>query len=201
MFANTKIAFTSTSILFGFTALISSFVIPNAQAATFNYTETTMDAPTWNRPVENFNSPPTAIAGASGEAVSYSSFGFTVSDPDNYVFQSTANFDNYTFLYQNSFNPTNPLLNILIGNDDNPTIGLSGFTTALTAGTNYFLVTTGFDNPDVGTFSNTITGVGNVTPTAVPEPATILGSLVAIGSGVYARRRIKFVRSTDKNNF
>jgi hypothetical protein len=200
MFANTKVTFTSTSILLGFTALISSLVVPRVQAATFTYTGTTTGAPTWNRPVENFNSPPTAISGASGEAVPYNSFGFMVSAPDNYVFRSTANFDNYTFLYQNYFNPTNPLLNILIGNDDNPTIGLSGFTKSLTAGTNYFLVTTGFDNPDVGTFRNTITGAGNITPTSVPEPATILGSLVAIGYGVYARRKMQLARSSDKNN-
>ena len=179
-------------------------LVPTAQAATLTYTGTTIGAPTWNRPVDNFANPPVAISGGAGEAVPYSSFGFNVSAPGNYVFQSTAtspNFDNYTFLYQDSFNPTSPFLNILIGNDDNPTPGLSGFTKALSAGTNYFFVTTGFDNTDAGTFSNTITGAGNIsaiTATSVPEPATFLGTLAAFGYGVYFRRKNQLTRSIDK---
>ena len=201
-----KVTFAGASIAFGYTVLISPLTT-SAQAATFNYTGTTIGAPTWNRPVENFDNPPVAISGAAGEAVPYSSFGFTVSATDSYAFQSTAtsaNFDNYTFLYQNSFNPTSPFLNILIGNDDNPTPGLSGFTKALTAGTNYFFVTTGFDNPDAGTFSNTITGAGNVatiSATSVPEPATVLGSLAAFGYGAYSRRKIKLAQSSNKKTF
>ncbi len=198
MLKNYKSTFTGVSILLGWTVSMSALV-PNAQAATLTYTGTTVDAPTWIRPNDNFANPPNSV---SQNTVNYSSLGFTVSAPDNYVFQSTANFDNYTFLYKNSFNPTfgNELNNIVIGNDDStgsyPGFK-SGFTTALDPGTNYFLVTTGFDSTAVGTFNNTITGAGNITPTSVPEPATIVGTLAAFGFGAYTRRKMILARSID----
>ncbi|WP_051038935.1 PEP-CTERM sorting domain-containing protein [Chamaesiphon minutus] len=199
MLKNNKLTFASASIIWGWTVLMSP-IAPSAQAVTFTYSDTTIDAPTWVRPVDNGPNPPTSV---SNNTVNYSGFGFTVSAADNYIFQSTANFDNYTFLYQNTFNPTfgNELNNIVIGNDDNPTLGLSGFTTALNPGTNYYFVTTGFDNNQSGTFTNSITGAGNVSaiPTAVPEPATILGTLAAFGYGAYARRKMKLAETIDKN--
>jgi hypothetical protein len=199
MLKNNKATFVGASIAWGLTASISSLT-PSAQAATFTYSGTTVGGPVFNRPDANFSNPPTAVSGASGEAVPYSSFGFTVSAPDSYVFQSTANFDNFTVLYQNSFNPADSVFNAVIANDDNPLVGLSGFTTALNPGTNYFLVTTGFDDTNVGTFTNTIVGAGAVT-TAVPEPATILGSLAAFGYGVYSRRKNRSDRSVTKKTF
>jgi hypothetical protein len=195
MLRNNKFTFISASIICGWTVLMSP-IAPSARAATFTYTGTTVSAPTWVRPNDNGPNPPTSV---SNNTVNYSSFGFTVSAADNYVFQSTANFDNYTFLYKNAFDPTfgNELNNIVIGNDDNPTGGLSGFTTALNSGTNYYFVTTGFDNTQFGTFSNSITGAGNISaiPTAVPEPATILGSIAAFGYGAYTRRKMKLAQS------
>jgi hypothetical protein len=207
MLKNNKTTFAGASIFLGWTVLLSSLT-PNAQAATFTYTGTTVGAPTWNRPAADPSGLIAGISGVSGEAVPYNSFGFTVSAPDSYVFQSTATFDNYTFLYQNSFNPTlgNELKNIIIGNDDYLGIpgSKSGFTTALNPGINYFLVTTGFENSNIGTFSNTITGAGNVSrinATSVPEPATILGSLAAFSYGIYARRKMKLAQSIDKETF
>jgi hypothetical protein len=199
MLKNYKVTFASAGIALGLTALAA--ISPQAQAATLN-TGTTIGAAIWNRPI--IGNPPTALS-AVGTAVPYSAFGFTVSDPGSYTFQSTAtsptNWDNFTVLYQKTFNPANPLINAVISNDDNPTIGLSGFTIALDPSTNYFLVTTGFGNGDFGAFTNTITGVGTATAiatTAVPEPATILGTLTAVGYGVYSRRKIKLAGSIDK---
>ena len=206
MFKSNKATFISASMAWGLTVAILP-IAPSAQAATFTYTGTTIDGPTFNRPVANFSNPPTAIAGPGGAMVSYSTFSFNVTAPDSYVFQSTAtsaNFDNFTVLYQNSFNPADSVANAIIANDDNPSIGLSGFTTSLNPGINYFLITTGFQNTDAGTFSNTIAGTGNVLPgpiAAVPEPATILGSLAAFGYGVYSRRKIKIDRSVIKKVF
>jgi hypothetical protein len=205
MLRNHTITFAVTSIACGLTALMSPLT-PSVRAATF--TGNTIGAPTWNRPVENAMNPPTAIAGNVGTAVPYNTLPFTVSAPGSYTFLSvTPSFDNYTFLYQNAFDPTNPIANGIVSNDDltpNVTNGLSGFTTALNVGTNYFFVTTGFDNTDAGAFTTTITGTGNVsqtTPTSVPEPATILGSLAAFSYGIYARRKIKLARSLDRKTF
>jgi hypothetical protein len=201
MLKNNKATFVGASIAWGLTASISSLT-PSAQAVTFTYTGTTIGGSVFNRPFSNFSSPPTAISGGAGEAVPYSSFGFTVSAPDSYVFESTANFDNFTVLYRNSFNPADSVFNALIANDD--LLGLpdynSGFTVALNTGINYFLVTTGYDNLNAGTFSNRIDGAGTVsrTATSVPEPATILGSLAAFGYGVYSKRKVKIDRSVTK---
>jgi hypothetical protein len=202
MFKNDIVTFVGASIAWGVTASISSLT-PSAQAVTFTYSGTTVGGPVFNRPVDNFSSPPTAVV---GEAVPYSSFGFTVSAPDSYIFRSVAKFDNFTVLYQNSFNPADSVFNAIIANDD--ILGLplytSGFTTALNPGTNYFLVTTAYENSPIstaGTFSNRIDGAGTVSSivaTSVPEPATILGSIAAFGYGVYSRRKNKLDRSVTK---
>lgn len=88
------------------------------------FTGTTVGGPTFNRPVAG--TPLTSHSGV-GTAVPYNFLSFTVFNSGSYNFLSEAiapaNWDNYLFLYQNSFNPGAPLSNALIGNDDYPTIG------------------------------------------------------------------------------
>lgn len=99
------------------------------------------------------------------------------------------------FLYQGSFNPSSPLANVIRAQD--PLAGdLSNnapFTQALTAGTNYFLVKTGFSSTNAGTYSNTIDGPGNITgaAAAVPEPFTIIGTLVGGTAALRLRKKLK----------
>ncbi len=148
------------------------------------FTGSTITGPTFNRPVAG--TPPTSLSGA-GTAVRFDTLTFTVSASGSYTFQSTAtspaNWDNYTFLYVNSFNPSSALANVLVGNDDNLSIGLSGFTIALTAGTTYVHVETGFFNTDFGAYSLAIRGPG--TATVVPAP----GAMALLGLGACAVRR------------
>src|SRR5262249_14519267 len=130
-------------------------------SAQINYAGTTSGAPTWNRPIENGSDPPDTLSGV-GTAVPYSSFAFTPATTGLYDFLSLgtnpSNWDNYTFLYQGGFDASNPLSNVVIGNDDFNTVGRSGFNgVSLTAGTQYFFVTTGFSNDDFGDFNNSIT--------------------------------------------
>ncbi|MBC7882126.1 MAG: PEP-CTERM sorting domain-containing protein [Anaerolineae bacterium] len=165
-----------------------------SMAVTFNFSGTTAGTGvTWNRPVA---SPTTgAITGlsTSATAVRYQTLAFRVDTSGSYTFQSTsispAFWDNYSFLYQTSFIATSPLTNVLIGNDDNTSIGLSGFTFSLTAGTQYFFVETGFSNTSSGTYSLTIDGPGTVT--AVPEPSEVLGLLAfaGLGGAAFLKRR------------
>lgn len=162
---------------------------PQDATAVFSYNGTTIGQPVWQRPLANGNNPPTGLSG-TGTAVPWSAISFSVTVTGSYVFQSVAtapaNWDNYTFLYVNSFNPAQPLTNVLIGNDDNPTIGLSGFTINLTAGTNYSFVTTGFSNTSSGAFSNTISGPGDVIAAgqAVPEGGAGLVILAITAGGL-----------------
>lgn len=165
-----------------------------AMAGTVTYTGAlTNTDPTWNRPVANGNLPPVSPPSGVGTAVRYDVQSFFVSAAGSYTFQSTANYDNYTFLYQDSFNPLSQFTNVLIGNDDNPNVGLSGFTTNLVTGKNYFLVTTAFANTDIGSYSNNINGIGNITlgtiPTGVPEPTSVALFGLALAGLAAAQRR------------
>jgi len=60
----------------------------------------------------------------------------------------------------------------------------------LNAGQNYFLVTTGLQNGDAGTFTVFGAGPGTLTFNPVPEPATLLGVTAAglVGAGAVRRR-------------
>lgn len=184
--------------------LLAAFAIfsvtGTASAQVLTYSATTLGGPIWNRPVEG--SPPVAPLSGVGTATPLHSQPFYVTVAGDYTFQSTAtspvNWDNYTFLYSPAFNPATPFVNVLIGNDDNITIGLSGFTFTLTANTQYFFINTGFGNSDDGDFTVDVSDIPGgsdgifLGTLAVPEPTTI--ALVAsIGLGLVGYRyRSKF---------
>jgi hypothetical protein len=167
------------------TKFLISFVVLASLCATagiLNYSDTTAGGPTWNRPVQG--NPPVPPLSITGTAVPYHVLSFVVDTSGSYDFLSTAtvpaDWDNYLFLYANGFNPLDQYNGVLIGDDDfSTTPGLSGFTAPLTAGTSYFLVTTGFENTSFGEFSNSVQGPGDFGGPQVPEPAT--SSLIAAG--------------------
>jgi hypothetical protein len=170
----------------------------SAMADTVMFVGTTTGGPTWNRPLAG--APPTGLS-AVGTAVPFTVIQLTVGAGGSYVFQNTATtigYDNFTLLYQNAFNSAAPLINALVANDDNPTIGLTGFTVNMTAGTTYFYVVTGFNNADFGNWSAVITGPGIITvgggPQPVPEPATMLllaSGLAGLGARLQKKRAQK----------
>jgi hypothetical protein len=150
----------------------------------FSYVAVTTGQPTFHRPEANGNLAPTALSGYNN-SVTYSAQSFNVDQAGIYTINSVGTspsaWDNYTILYNSTFNPLNPLANAIIANDDNPFVGTSGFSVNLAIG-NYVLVTTGWLSFNAGTASNTISGPGNVT---APETGTMamLGlGLVILGA-------------------
>ncbi len=177
------------------TACVAFGTAAPSLAGSFTYTGTTVGEPTWHRPVANGANVPVKLAPAA-KAVSFSAFEFNVDTTGLYNFLSTSttptNWDNYTFLYVNGFDSTKPLDNIVIANNDFPTKGVSGFNNvSLTAGLNYFLVTSGFANADQGDFSNTIANASRIIAgpaTAIPTPALLPG-LIAMGIATFRKKK------------
>lgn len=172
--------------LLALAATAATLALP-AQALTF--AGDTSAGAVWNRPFATFSG-----LSAFGAGVRYEATPFTVTADGVYTFQNTAAgaWDNFTFVYAGAFDPAAPLANGLVGNDDNPSVGLSGFAPELTAGTAYFYVVTGFEAADAGAYSATITGPGDVVLTAVPEPGTygLMGlGLAAVLLGARRRQR------------
>ena len=167
----------------------TTFLAPTAQAV--NFSGNTTGEPTWNRPLSG--NPPTSLSGV-GTAVPYESQPFYVTANGAYDFlitgTSPANWDTYAFLYVSNFDPTSQFTNVIIGNDDFPSIGQSGFNgVGLTANTQYFFVTSGFGNTNFGVYDGSITGGGDVILGTVPEPLTMLGAGAAVAFGTAFKRR------------
>lgn len=143
-----------------------------AMAQPIAYSGTTVGGPTWNRP-----SSLTGLSGV-GTATPYSVFSFVstfTGAVDISSFQ-VGGWDGYLHVYANSFNPLAGLTNLIALDDD----GFGGIGTSdivglnITAGTTYFVVTSGFGNTDQGDFRNTIT--------PAPAAAAIAGLAGVVGS-------------------
>jgi hypothetical protein len=128
----------------------------------------TTDGEIWNRPLESGTG-----MSSVGQGVRYKVYGpFTVDTAGVYTITSTqTGWDGFLFVYQDEFDPLNPLVNHVAGDDDGPGgVGTSQVTPNLSTGTNYFIITTGFDPDDYGPYTTTIDGPGNVTCEGGEEP-------------------------------
>lgn len=127
----------------------------------------------------------------SSQEVPYQVYSFTVDVSGTYDFGVVSGspvFDTFISLYTPAFNPADSETNWLISNDDatgNSDDG-SAFSYSLDAGTSYAFVVTGYlgaGAPDEGAFDASISGPGNATVTAVPEPGSALAGVLSAGLG------------------
>lgn len=168
--------------------------VMSVPAAAQVYIGDTTGSPVYNRVLANGAAPPVSLS-AVGTSVAYDSITFTVSANGNYSFNLDSTFDNFLTLYLGSFDPTSPLTNALIADDDAGAGFNAAFTTALLSGTTYVGVATAFANNSFGAYTLSIEGPGQaslVDAGAVPEPATWMMLLLGFGAmGVALRRAPK----------
>lgn len=178
-------------------AALCCSVLAAAPAAAATFTGTTVGGPTYNRTLSG--SPPTDLS-IVGTDVAYDVVAFTVDQAGDYDFLMTGLdpdlWDTFLALYSGSFDPSAPLANVLVANDDfNGDIGLSGFTFGLTTGVNYFAIATGFANSSQGRYSLEISGPGTVSA-PIPEPAAwalLIAGFGLTGAALRTRRvRVAF---------
>lgn len=165
----------------GSTANMANVSIDLFSVAVTSYAASTTGAPQWDRPVGTG-------PGISGLGpVGYHTQAFTVDTTGTYDFFSDQTYDGFLDLYGGGFNPADPIPHLMAASDDGRGgVGTSDIVGAsLTAGTTYWLVTSGFDAAEEGDFTNYIGGVGNVT--LVPEPASL--ALLTLAGLLLARRR------------
>lgn len=134
-------------------------------------TTTVGTTPTWiraNGSASEINA--TAPTTISTNTVNYGTNTFTVPTTGLYELYSAQSADGYMHLYANSFNPTSQLTNIVAGDDDMGTLnggnvpnrnGVtgssdSGFSTTLTAGVNYTMVTSRYSGTTAFDYYNEV---------------------------------------------
>ena len=103
-------------------------------------------------------SPKFARTGSGSALFYYEAIQVTISVTGNYTFRSNSNTDMYGYFYFNSFNPLNPLLNLLTSNDDSGGNFQFLLTTYLQTGTIYILVATTYSPSVTTSFSITRSG-------------------------------------------
>jgi hypothetical protein len=129
---------------------------PPPPPGTIVYEGTTADGPTFNRP--------DPLGPDTVGPVNYHAFSFTSEEAGFYTFVSEQDYDGFLHLYAAPFEPEQPLVNLLAGNDDLEDNRHSGFRTLLEANTDYVLVTSAWAPGDAGNFTNTIS------PPEIPAP-------------------------------
>jgi Putative Ig domain len=151
---------------------------------------------------QSYNHPNAAGTALSGQVVDFQAMALHVSTDDIYTMTNESNSfsapsagDGFFALYQTSFNPNNPLNNLVAANDNaGGSLGLQPqITQELVPGTSYFLVTSPATGGSTGSFINQISSPGTGTFTfsthslpAVDDPilTNVAGTSATLGGVV-----------------
>lgn len=144
------------AVLLALTCVVPTVAQPGDYTQTFSGT-TAGGGPTWRRPDD------VGTLSNNCTACRYSVQSIALQANSTCYLVSQQDYDGHVALYRNGFNPGSPLTNLVALDDDGfLSIGTARlpapfdeYTLQLDAGT-YFLVTSGFDNLDQGSFTNTL---------------------------------------------
>ncbi len=151
----------------------------------FTFGGDTTDDPTFRRAfVSSTSCSPSVIA----TAVRYETFTFMPPRDSEYAVQADYDFDfdGYLFLYEDSFDPSEPCLNLLASDDDYPGSDETGSrieSVMLMAGTTYVIVVTGNGNDDFGVFTGFVEDLNAVSTPDVDLTATATSPLTVAPGG------------------
>mmetsp|Transcript_41530 Transcript_41530/g.67408 ORF Transcript_41530/g.67408 Transcript_41530/m.67408 type:complete len:316 (+) Transcript_41530:164-1111(+) len=136
-----------------------------------SFSSTTVGMPRWRRPTENGNNPPYQLS-VVGNYCPYTVTPFNVSTAGTYRILTNGTEPSgwyiYTFLYGSSFDPTNQLVNVMVGNAAQPEEGISVLTVDLLADAQYILIVTGLRDYDEGAYTVSISDMS--APPLIEEP-------------------------------
>jgi uncharacterized protein (TIGR03382 family) len=166
-------------------ALVASAGSAMADVELFN--GDTTGGSTYNRVLTG--NPPTGLS-AVGTAVAYQVIPMFTDSSASVSFEiiaAAASYDTFMTLYTSSFNPLAALTNAVVADDDAGAGSNSLFSANLTGGAQYYVVVSGFDNADFGTYTLQMSSTStDITIGNVPAPSAL--ALLGV-AGLAARRR------------
>lgn len=111
-----------------------------------------------------------------GQNKYYQSIQIMVNTSGNYIFTSIENIDDVGYLYQSNFDPSNPMNNLIVEDDQSDGNNQFSFSVDLQAGVPYTLVFTTYSQRVTGPFTIVASGPDNVnfTPINVLETTMIM---------------------------
>lgn len=96
---------------------------------------------------------------------------------NNQSYNSQGNIDTFSLIYQHSFNPSKPVMNLLQNDDDSAGNGQFSLTVYLQPDTTYVLVFTTYREGTIGSFVIVASGPNNVTFNSITNRANMLITL------------------------
>jgi hypothetical protein len=102
----------------------------------------------------------------------YQAIQATISTSTTYSFSSSSSIDTYGYLYESSFDPSNPSHNLIASDDDGAGDRQFQISRYLQSGRKYILVVTTYSTGTTGSFSVRVVGSASVSLVQITPPAS-----------------------------
>ncbi len=140
---------------------------PTNDCSRTSYSGDTTAGNTWDRPYTVGTGEPSSCSISTQGPVHYNRQGFFVEETGTYTIDAswtTAAYDGYLHLYEETFTPQDQCLDLIAQDDDyNGATSSQIAAITLTAGVQYYVIASGFNATDFGTYDISITGDSTIT--------------------------------------